>query len=339
MNNNPECQFDGGDCCNNNYSGWDQYCTICQCKENITSTSTSMPTTTPTTSAPTIPPMNCGENFYGPSGNISSPEYPNEYPNNARCGWNISCESERTTVQITFNTFDIEQHIECLWDNVTLYEESTGSNPAAGPYCGPNIPVSYESIGDKVRLEFISDGSVTRSGFQLSYTCGEVPTTTSTTSTTPGPIECGGELKKNSGIVTSPGWPNDYPNNAYCLWTKKCPKGKTLEIGFKNFDLEYKSDCGYDSVSIYENKNLEIAAAVTFCGSDLPSTYTSDGRYAAVLFTSDYSVTKPGFKMSYSCKTPCKDKKKAKWCTKQFNRGRCNKKKIWKKCKLTCNKC
>ena len=27
-NNNPSCNFDGGACCNNNYSGWDYRCTV-----------------------------------------------------------------------------------------------------------------------------------------------------------------------------------------------------------------------------------------------------------------------------------------------------------------------
>ena len=26
--NNVGCQFDGGDCCDNNNSGWDDYCTV-----------------------------------------------------------------------------------------------------------------------------------------------------------------------------------------------------------------------------------------------------------------------------------------------------------------------
>jgi len=31
QNNNAACQFDGGDCCNNSNSGWNNYCSACQC--------------------------------------------------------------------------------------------------------------------------------------------------------------------------------------------------------------------------------------------------------------------------------------------------------------------
>ena len=30
-NNNPECNWDGGACCGNTFSGWDTYCSDCQC--------------------------------------------------------------------------------------------------------------------------------------------------------------------------------------------------------------------------------------------------------------------------------------------------------------------
>ena len=32
-NNNVGCQFDGGDCCENDYYGWDDYCDDCHCLE------------------------------------------------------------------------------------------------------------------------------------------------------------------------------------------------------------------------------------------------------------------------------------------------------------------
>ena len=36
-NNNADCNFDGGDCCNNDAPNWDAYCTICECLGNHTS--------------------------------------------------------------------------------------------------------------------------------------------------------------------------------------------------------------------------------------------------------------------------------------------------------------
>jgi hypothetical protein len=39
-NNNSECKFDGGACCNNNIAGWDTYCTDCECLQGQTTTTT-----------------------------------------------------------------------------------------------------------------------------------------------------------------------------------------------------------------------------------------------------------------------------------------------------------
>merc|ERR1719330_1618299 len=33
MNNTPECGFDGGDCCDNEMEGYDNYCSDCECLE------------------------------------------------------------------------------------------------------------------------------------------------------------------------------------------------------------------------------------------------------------------------------------------------------------------
>ena len=30
-NNNADCNWDGGACCNNDFSGWDTYCSACEC--------------------------------------------------------------------------------------------------------------------------------------------------------------------------------------------------------------------------------------------------------------------------------------------------------------------
>ena len=44
-NNNPECGFDGGDCCDNAGEGWNNYCSLCECLEMPETTEPPMETT------------------------------------------------------------------------------------------------------------------------------------------------------------------------------------------------------------------------------------------------------------------------------------------------------
>ena len=99
----------------------------------------------------------------------------------------------------------------------------------------------YTSNGGSILLSFTSDNSVTDQGFEISYTCNDM-LTTSTTTITP-PIDCGGQLSGESGQIKSPGWPNSYPNYASCLWEINCNAGSTLEIVFDSLSIEYDSNC------------------------------------------------------------------------------------------------
>ena len=77
-NNNANCNWDGGACCNNDFGGWDTYCTVCECldpnngattTEAPAPTTTEAPTTTaapaPTTQGPTASPGECGKIYSG----------------------------------------------------------------------------------------------------------------------------------------------------------------------------------------------------------------------------------------------------------------------------------
>lgn len=68
------------------------------------------------------------------------------------------------------------------WDNVTIHESLTGA-ATAGPYCGDTVPPSYTSYGNWAAIKFISDSLVTKNGFEISYNCEVISSTTSTTTT------------------------------------------------------------------------------------------------------------------------------------------------------------
>ena len=65
------------------------------------------------TNTTTTPPVSCEPSYYyGPSGMISSPNYPENYPSNADCYYYIYCESTQH-INITFETFALESHPNC----------------------------------------------------------------------------------------------------------------------------------------------------------------------------------------------------------------------------------
>ena len=62
----------------------------------------------------------------------------------------------------------------------------------------------FTSAGNHAAILFKTDGSVTRSGFRLTVQA-----------------VCGGSTTATNGVVTSPGYPEQYPANANCVWLVK----------------------------------------------------------------------------------------------------------------------
>ena len=42
----------------------------------------------------------------------------------------------------------------------------------------------------------------------------------------------------SSGVITSPGYPEEYPNNAEYAWLIQLPPGQFIEVTFLTFELE-----------------------------------------------------------------------------------------------------
>ena len=71
-------------------------------------------TTVPPTPTPgTTQGPNCGYvHLTDPSGMITSPYWPNDYPSNTVCNWGIECGLGQY-VELTFDAFDLETHPTC----------------------------------------------------------------------------------------------------------------------------------------------------------------------------------------------------------------------------------
>ena len=71
---------------------------------------------------------------------------------------------------------------------------------------------------------------------------------------------------------------------------------QNVRLKFKAFDVEYgNSGCPYDKLKVYDGHSTRDTLIGTYCGSRLPADIVSTGRALHVTFTTDRTVTKPGF--------------------------------------------
>ncbi|XP_075968244.1 adhesion G-protein coupled receptor G6 [Anarhichas minor] len=106
---------------------------------------------------------------------------------------------------------------------------------------------------------------------------------------------CNVVLTEAQGEFTSPCYPQKYPNSQACKWTMQAPAGFIIQLSFLDFDLEEAPGCIYDRV-VVNTGNTDVK----FCGPTASGlTLNSTGNVMELSFTSDFSVQKRGFSVSF----------------------------------------
>ncbi|XP_071323526.1 adhesion G-protein coupled receptor G6 isoform X8 [Trachinotus anak] len=106
---------------------------------------------------------------------------------------------------------------------------------------------------------------------------------------------CNLVLTEVQGAITSPCYPQKYPNSQACRWIMQAPAGFIIQLSFLDFDLEEAPGCIYDRV-VVNTGNTEVK----FCGLTANGlSLNSTGNVMELSFTSDFSVQKKGFKVSF----------------------------------------
>jgi Zn-dependent metalloprotease/subtilisin-like proprotein convertase family protein len=105
------------------------------------------------------------------------------------------------------------------------------------------------------------------------------------------PIICDETITAESGTLTSPNYPNPYPDNFSHIWCIQPASGQPATLHFDAFNTE----SGYDFVTI---KDANGAVLSTTSGTTAPADSTS--TLLAIKFTSDGSVTATGWSAQWS---------------------------------------
>ncbi|XP_068817611.1 deleted in malignant brain tumors 1 protein [Capricornis sumatraensis] len=144
---------------------------ICSVAPTNSSTPDWLSSTTTTTQNPvydvTSPATNysCGGFLTQSSGNVSSPFYPRNYPNNAKCVWDIEVQNNYR-VTVTFR--DVQLEGGCNYDYIEVYDGPHHSSQLLARVCD-GARDSFTSSSNFISIRFVSDTSVTKRGFSAEY--------------------------------------------------------------------------------------------------------------------------------------------------------------------------
>ncbi|XP_074229593.1 scavenger receptor cysteine-rich domain-containing protein DMBT1-like isoform X49 [Camelus bactrianus] len=116
----------------------------------------------------------CGGFLSQSSGNLHSQFYPENYPNNAKCVWDIEVENNyRITVVFT----DVQLEGGCNYDYIEVFDGPYHSSPLLARVCD-GARGSFTSSSNFMSIRFVSDGSITRRGFWAEYYSSPSPQNT-----------------------------------------------------------------------------------------------------------------------------------------------------------------
>lgn len=263
----------------------------------------------------------CGGELTMEEGHLESPNYPDDYRPNKECIWKITVP-DGYQVALRFHSFEIENHDDCVYDYLDIRDGHEENSTLIGVFCGYKKPEDIKSASNKMRIKFVTDGSVQKAGFSATFLkeydeCSSLDHGCEHNCINQlGSYECrckigyelhsdgkrcedacGGKIDQPNGTITSPSFPDLYPVNKNCIWEIIAPPQYRITLNFTHFDLEGNNqDCEYDSVDIRSKLGVaEMRKHGVFCGQRLPSVITSEGNSLRIEFNSDNSVQKSGF--------------------------------------------
>uniref|UniRef100_A0A6G1SCB2 Neuropilin and tolloid-like protein 1 n=2 Tax=Aceria tosichella TaxID=561515 RepID=A0A6G1SCB2_9ACAR len=219
-------------------------------------------------------------------GVFTSPNYPNPYPANLICTKLIEAPSGYYVVLEFRDQFNIEEAgTDCDNDKIEIRDGRFGYSKVLARYCGNRFPPEVRSTDEAMWLRFISDGSITHTGFKAVYRFEKQKNTkppppfecrfnVTTMPTLPGVNGTENRTGIHSGIIKNTDVPEklieyskQYNVSLECIWNITVTPGWKIYLTFSSYEINKPNDCDSNFIEIYEENLTEENQTVKFCGT------------------------------------------------------------------------
>ena len=111
---------------------------------------------------------------------------------------------------------------------------------------------------------------------------------------------CKVHINKTNGVITTPNYPNNYPNYMDCLWTIQLHPAMLIPLVCDEIAIEKEEDCPYDYMEILEGDGLHSTVIERHCGVLNRSLTVERNGSLSIRFVSDQDKENKGFRCSYN---------------------------------------
>nr|XP_020452269.1 CUB and sushi domain-containing protein 3-like isoform X4 [Monopterus albus] len=100
----------------------------------------------------------------------------------------------------------------------------------------------------------------------------------------------------STGVILSPGYPENYPNLQMCSWLINVEKGYNITLHFELFQTEKE----FDILEIFDGPNIYSQSLASLSGDmETPFSLTTTGHQLLLRWSSDHGTNRRGFHIRY----------------------------------------
>ncbi|KAM8938763.1 astacin-like metalloendopeptidase [Pelodytes ibericus] len=231
----------------------------------------------------------CSFLLTGAAGSLDFESCLSAYSDATSCLWLIKVDKNKVLLQ--FDTSELSPSSDCSTYYVTIYNGRSKQAPVMmDRVCGnQELPLLVGSTNNML-VEFIYEAGLPATDFQATYSS----------------VTCGGTYTSDNGTITSPDYPNVYPNFADCISTIWAPAGHQIVLNFTTFDLEFSYSCLNDYLLINDGSRPSSPELGRFCWDVHIPPIMSTGNALLLQFHTDSWFNKPGYAAHYYFGSGCR---------------------------------